>query len=396
MKPVISIKDSIEKLVYLAWFMFFVIYMVSGRYHVSLRGILLMTIVYLFISSWEEGNAFYILNQKLTCTIWIIIFTLFVHISVLWQTSPFTNKEIQQFLIFDSMTIMCLELFFTDSERIKKLLAIYILSVAVYGTVVLLTMPLEYWGSDWYFGGITNLHRNTASVIFVVSFAIAIYLYDMEKNVIYLFLTPYYILLNFSTGSRKGIIQMVLIVLLYIFLVGDLRRKVKLFCGLVVIAAGIVLAFVFIPYFQETYGQRMLAIFDDSIYDSSIALRKVLRNNAFEAFFQKPILGNGIGYSTVINGVKTGFMLYSHCNYAELLCNYGIVGFLLYYSIYIRTFYLSFVNREASLGKLGISVIISMFIIEYGQVSYYVMAGTIPLYIIFISAVYGNSDVKNI
>ena len=57
--------------------------------------------------------------------------------------------------------------------------------------------------------------------------------------------------------------------------------------------------------------------------------RKMMISQGMEAFYQKPILGHGTGYSYTLFGT------YSHNNFVELLMNYGMVGFILYYAVYL-------------------------------------------------------------
>ncbi len=393
---VFNIRDNIEKPMYFAWFCFFVVNTVFGQYHTqSLRVILAATMIYLFSRAISNDNAYFGITRIPICSLWLIVFAAYVHLSVFWQTAPANSADVLKFLEFDCITIICLEAFFSSKERVKNLMIIFDLAMAVYGMVILATMPLSDWGSDWNFGGITNVNRNAASYIFVICFAISIYLYEMIRNKIFLLLVPFFVVMNLSTGSRKGIIQMVLVVFLYVFLLGDLKRKLKMIGVLLFLVVLFFVLYNTVPYLQETYGERLLAVFDDSIYDGSIMIRTIFRENAFAAFWESPIIGNGVNYSVALNRQTTGYALYSHCNYAELLCNYGLIGAGLYYVMYLRAMYLSVVNRATSFGRLGLSVIISLLVIEYGQITYYIMAGTIPIYVIMIMAVYGEKDAVN-
>lgn len=57
-------------------------------------------------------------------------------------------------------------------------------------------------------------------------------------------------------------------------------------------------------------------------------LRADMISTGLAAFWEHPILGNGTGYSYRLFGT------YSHNNYVELLMNYGLIGFLIYYVPY--------------------------------------------------------------
>ena len=68
------------------------------------------------------------------------------------------------------------------------------------------------------------------------------------------------------------------------------------------------------------------------------------------------------------------FQAYSHCNYVEILANYGIVGFLLYYVPIIRLIYryvVNIKNRTDDLHIVFCIILLMVLMIDYGAVEYY-------------------------
>jgi O-antigen ligase len=57
--------------------------------------------------------------------------------------------------------------------------------------------------------------------------------------------------------------------------------------------------------------------------------RFVMMGEGIALWRKSPILGHGAGQFAGLG--STG--LYSHCNYTEILANYGCIGFALYYSL---------------------------------------------------------------
>lgn len=104
-------------------------------------------------------------------------------------------------------------------------------------------------------------------------------------------------------------------------------------------------------------------------------------------FFERPLLGWGVGGFQQYSLINHGAYVYAHSNYVELLADFGIVGLLIYYSQYIYCIYNLFklkmyANTEELKFYLPLffSVIcIEMFSITFNQTAF------IPLFIMLIS-----------
>ena len=64
---------------------------------------------------------------------------------------------------------------------------------------------------------------------------------------------------------------------------------------------------------------------------------------------------------------------YLHNNFVEMLCGGGLVGFILYYSIYVYLFVQLFKYRKADREAFSIAIVWLglMLIMNYGMVTYY-------------------------
>lgn len=321
------------------------------------------------------------------CSICYAIFVLYVYFSQYWATSPNTKTDVLFSLLVDFTLILCMELYFGFCNKATKLPFVFVISVLIFGIVVTATTPISNWGSARGYGGITTVNRNMASYMFVVAFGICIYLVQIYGNYMYV-ISALFILFSLITGSRKGIIQIVLTVAIYIVLKENVREKIRMIAILAIIGIIGLICFMNIPFLQETYGNRLLAIFDDSIEDSSRDNRTIMRMNALGAFLKRPIFGNGVAYTNVINKKVLGVSVYSHNNFLELLCNYGIVGFLLYYSMYFYSILKSYTKKMDVYAKMVLTCLIPLMVIEYGQITYYVKIGVIPMMVLFLTARY--------
>lgn len=393
---VVSLNEKFDYVLYVAWFMFFLFrtsfssYISYNRWTVALGGI---TVAYLIFEGMKNGGVYLTPKYLPICSVLMGAFIAFACLSVHWSTEIILKSyKTTDVLKNNFILILLLELFFNNKDRIIKLLNIYSFAMFVFGIVVTFTTPISSWGNEFQYGGITGVHRNMASMIFGICIGIAIYLYIISKKIIYLFLIFGFVFFNLVTGSRKGIIQMALTIALIMLLQGDFKQKIRIAMVIILITGVGTVIFLNNDFLQNVYGARLLAIFDDSIADGSKEVRDLFRKWAFEAFLDRPLVGNGAGYAAVLIGDKYGAEVYSHCNYTELLCNYGIIGFCLYYSNYlvvmIKSYITGVINKKGNLAKMVIVVLVSVLVIEYGQITYWLTVGIMPLYVVFLTGMY--------
>jgi O-antigen ligase len=139
------------------------------------------------------------------------------------------------------------------------------------------------------------------------------------------------------TGSRKGIILGVLMILYFSYKnminAKGLLRKFFLFIMLIVsiyIGAGYISE---TPYWHRV--ENILHFADGNAADTSITERWTMLLQGLELFSESPIYGWGAkGYESLSTGFL-GYKSYSHSNYIELMANHGIVGLFIYYSIFM-------------------------------------------------------------
>lgn len=179
----------------------------------------------------------------------------------------------------------------------------------------------------------------------------------------------------FLTGSRKGIfIFILLICLTYLYLLRRQTRIIKLFSilggGLLIV--GLWQTINLSPHYRRLEAALLFATGRDT-GDTSISTRFALSNDALYLWSKKPLLGWGADQFRYISD----FGRYSHNNYVELLVTVGIVGFTLFYSIYIYiiTYGINFLrskkNNKKNLGFWILLTGISFLIMDIAAVSYY-------------------------
>lgn len=141
----------------------------------------------------------------------------------------------------------------------------------------------------------------------------------------------------------------------------------------------------------ERFGKRLSYAIDSIGGDKevkkakSIQHRKELIHLAMMTFNANPIMGVGIDNFRFVEGH------YAHNNYVELLANVGIIGFLLFYSVYIflsiRIFFSEY--KEILIMVVFILLIYDVFIVSYG-------AKDILMFITLTSYLACKSSTKNL
>lgn len=138
-----------------------------------------------------------------------------------------------------------------------------------------------------------------------------------------------------QTGSRKTAMALLLFVIVWYLLCVAPRfgrlTSAKGMTALLLAAAGLgLLWYVIIPFaLENTYlGMRYEKLLTGN--DESAIVREIMYQEAWECFQESPIMGIGLDqfrYHSI-----TG--KYAHSNYAEVLADTGLIGFLLFFSIY--------------------------------------------------------------
>lgn len=177
-------------------------------------------------------------------------------------------------------------------------------------------------------------------------------------------------------GSRKNIIAMPLVALIFALFTGDGIKKLKMLVILLLILAVGLYMLQTVPALAQIQSslEGMLAGFglgEETEVDISTEGRMTLIEQGIQVWTEHPVTGVGWNNYRFYNTER----LYAHNNYVEMLASLGIVGFLLYYAMFIRVGYLlcsAFWHRRVrkeDILLLGFSM--SNLIMEFGSITLY-------------------------
>lgn len=361
-------------------------YYINGIQEIS-KDLLVLSAIFYFVAQIYRDDFFISKDRIPWVTIIYGLFLLWMFFSRYWGEMPNLNSIViyveRHFIL---PIALALDFIIDSREKNNRALEAFVYAMTICAIVATVTTPVSSWGDADSYGGITPLQRNMASMIFVIAFAISLYCYSLKPKIIYIICDIILIVANVITGSRKGIIQFALVIIIYMLLNNSFKSLFKYLMIIALSVAIVAILFYKIPWLQEMFGQRFLAVFDDSIEDGSRDIRKIFRELAYQEFLKHPIIGNGYESFPLTNLAYTGIKVYSHCNYTELLSNYGVVGFALYYNTYAISLIIGIRNIHDRLGKMIIYTLVPAIFIEYGQVDYYSLHSFISLAMVFFSA----------
>lgn len=266
---------------------------------------------------------------------------------------------------------------------IVEILKMYILSVFL--MIIYIFFRIDYSELGSYRLGEEVLGAGwNANVIGLTCYWAWIFIYIVIKYehyirnstfIIYLFMKYTCILIIFLTGSRKALIALVSSYLLLAIL--DKKGIIKKIIFILIALVGIWLLIYFInriPFLYNIIGKRinsLLVLLETHQYgDSSLMWRDNMIQYGIEFFEKSPVFGYGINCFRVLFGyLFSNKVTYAHNNYIEMLVGGGVIGFILYYWIYIYIYIKAF-NSKSKYRKFVMLFLGIALILDFATVSY--------------------------
>ena len=170
------------------------------------------------------------------------------------------------------------------------------------------------------------------AIAFSLSFYIALFR-DKKSEFIYLLLSLLFCFLGLFTGSRAFIFVTLFGCITVLFL--RLKKHPFMFLLSLVVVIGLIFILINIPqlsFLKEQFERALYTIFGigGSKIDTSTVQRVLWPRYAFYLSSKNVFIGYGCGGFAIYSGIGT----YAHNNFAETLCNFGLIGFALYYLCY--------------------------------------------------------------
>ncbi|MGI6094993.1 MAG: O-antigen ligase family protein [Lachnospiraceae bacterium] len=174
------------------------------------------------------------------------------------------------------------------------------------------------------------------------------------------------------TGSKQALLYIIISYLMFIKYKYK-RNLSKYFLPFLVIV-GLGIAIFTVPVLYELVGHRiliMLVSFGINIngIESSYSTDKriAMITIALQLFKDHPLFGGGWGYFTHFSG----FGVYSHTTYTEILVTYGLFGFVLYYFyFYKRLIVCALKQKRSEMEQLVFVLLCSIVVADIARITF--------------------------
>lgn len=312
-----------------------------------------------------------------------ILFGIYLCLSYLWAVkNELTIIGARSIIVEYMTTLFCLLIinFRSNNEEItQRLISIFVLSTIIYCVYVFFGTPLSDWGTV-YIGDTIGLGKNSVGMRCAWGMLFAFYLAKTSRyKILYVMSMVLFAVFVAFAGSRKAILIAIAGISFFQLFCGGKKNIVRNFLIFIIIISVSLYMLLNNEFLYIMIGERLEetinAILGSGSGDGSMQERFFYKQQAIKMFIARPILGYGIdGFRNYMSFIGYSHIAYSHCNYTELLANYGLIGLALFY---VPRFFLVFkvlqtkVYRNNQLILLLLIATIVELVMDYEMVSYY-------------------------
>ena len=314
------------------------------------------------------------LYSKFKINKWLILPASFV-IFTLIGTSIYSH-DFRMWLTLVLMLITLLVFYYSfdaiDNYRfLCKILLFAFLAFGIYYIIIYRDPIFHFRISDSRLGAYFD-NVNAIGFYFTIAFTLSLFIglfYKRKLELLYLIPALIFLFLGFFTGSRAFLIGVLSSVVVVIFF--KLRKRLLLFATVIGLLIGLCFILVNIPqlnFLKDQFERTVFTIFGigQSKIDTSTVQRIIWPKYAYYLGSKNMLFGYGCNGFKIYSGVGT----YAHNNFAELICDFGLIGFVLFTACYLIPVLLSFDKKGSGLILVPILFAIYFFRNFFG-VTYY-------------------------
>lgn len=322
-----------------------------------------------------------ILNRKKIkispVVIWMFIFALISCLSIYKSIEQDVTFSIIRILFSIFLVCFATSIYVDSKEKIENIIRYFIYCGFLLSIYALISFDYSLLGLR-RFDSAGN--PNVVSILCVVSFIFGIYYFLAKKKYLVLLTWIPILPVVILTASRKGTILIIFTIILLIFL-NNYNKNFAFIRSILKIGILMVTTFFILnltPLSEPMMTRMKNFVIDilniEQVEDGSLNSRNLMIQKGIGYFTEKPILGHGLDqFRVLFEKEPFGRRTYSHNNFVELLVSTGIIGFLIYYSIYAYLFgiFVKYKLYKYFLCNIHLTLLAGLFLIGYGEVQYY-------------------------
>ena len=315
--------------------------------------------------------------------VWLLTLFCYMACSLLWSIDAESGYRV----LFNMarMILACTAVLphFRTREELRRLLALILFSLVYAIGMLMLRLPSGALGVE-RIGEEIGQHSNEIGRMAAVGGLLALFFFTIKRQFrwSYLVLLAGFLFCVFMTGSKNAVLIMLFQIMLYWILISGRRMRVlKIFFG----AGILILVFWLImtnTVLYDLVGKRIenkLYIFvDSSQADGSTRERMFFMRTAWELFKERPVFGVGLNnFAAYLQSIHYENAVYSHSGFLEILSTLGIIGFVLYYSLYILVAVRLFPKalQRDRMGAVLFCLCLRMLVFDFTTISAYIYNG---------------------
>lgn len=251
---------------------------------------------------------------------------------------------------------------------------------ALLTAIVVFIVESHLIGSDRIGSIVCGAQTSFASII-LIGFWCSLFLLLFLKAKKYIVLICFFEIAIVLTGSRMPLlISIASITVAYFLWSSNNFQKIKRAFFIFVFFVIVFYLLLNVPLLYDVIGNRIETMFTALVnpnnlsVDSSINGRTMMKKEALKLWKASPIYGHGVNSFWVLSPI-TNLRANSHCGFTEILCSFGLIGFMLFYWPWFwiilknlwRSIKIKAKNKELTLFTV---LIIMLFVMEWQTTSF--------------------------
>ena len=314
---------------------------------------------------------------------WTIAMYAFFALSTIWSINRVFSSNLKTLAMIYIMGVL-LSFVVNSMQDLKRLMFANYLAQILCGIYVFTSVDRSVLGEQRIGADMEGLwNSNNISQVMCFGAFLSLYYFETAKRKIYKIISLvtfiFFGYLILYCGSRSGLFLFFIGVISYLCIRSKRSGRVRgILIGLVLIMATYYLVINYEPLYNVIgirMDNMMNGLLGSGTGEESFNTRYSMIINGLQWFLERPLFGYGIENFGYLYYRKFGVFVYAHNNFIELLVSGGIIGVVLYYSIYIYIFiklWTPAVRERDRLAACMLAMTFSQFMIQFvSVVNYY-------------------------